>query len=407
MSVKMKAGIIFFFLFNYVGVLGVFSQTNDKISPDELAGQVNTITTAVSFLKIAPDSRSGAMGNAGVALSPDANAMHWNPSKYAFVQDNMGTSLSYTPWLREIIDDINLSYLSFYRRLDDRQTLAASLKYFSMGSITFTKRDGSEIGTFNPHEFSLDAAYALKLSEHMSGGIALRYIYSNLTGGHSAGSNESHPGRSIASDISTYYTSDKFSISDKSGELAFGLNISNIGAKISYTNESQQNFIPTNMRIGGAFTLNLDKFNSLTFTTDLNKLLVPTPPEIREDTTGSYSIYAGYDSDVSVARGIFRSFYDAPGGIKEELHEIKYSLGLEYWYANQFAIRAGYFHEHETKGNRKFFTAGLGLKLNVLGINFSYLTTTQQRNPLENTLRFSLYFNFNQQKSDNNNEDGS
>lgn len=361
-----------------------------------LAGQVNTITTAVPFLMIAPDSRSGAMGDAGVALSPDVNSLHWNPSKYAFIDDNFGTSISYTPWLRNIIDDINLSYLTGYWRLDDKQVFAASLRYFSLGNIQFFNNQGTYTRDFNPNEFALSGSYSRKLGDKISGGVALRYIYSNLTGGAFVGNTESHPGHSVAADISTYYESNRFPFSNNEAKVAFGLNVSNIGAKITYTNEAEENFIPTNMRLGGAFTTYFDNYNSLTLTLDLNKLLIPTPPEYQQDTADNTIISAGYDPDVSVATGIFRSFYDAPGGMEEELHEITYSAGLEYWYADQFALRAGYFHEHETKGNRKYFTAGLGLELNVIGLDFSYLIATDQHNPLENTLRFSIYLDFSQ-----------
>lgn len=372
-----------------------WSQGEEQLTTDELAGQVNTLTSAVPFLTIAPDSRSGAMGDAGIALNPDANSMHWNPSKYAFINEDFGVSLSYTPWLRNIIDDINLSYLSVFKRLDNEQTVAATLRYFSMGNIVFTNIQGTKIRDFNPNEFAIDAAYSRKLGDNISGGVALRYIYSNLTGDAYVGTTESHPGNSVAADLSLYYQSDDIDLGEKKGEFALGMNISNIGAKISYTDDSEKNFIPTNLGLGGALTMHLDDYNSLLVTADLNKLLIPTPPARDGD-----SIIAGYDSDVSVATGMFQSFYDAPGGIEEELHEINYSVGLEYWYAEQFAVRAGYFHEHATKGNRKFFTTGLGLELNVIGINFSYLIATDQRNPLENTLRFSIYFNLDNLKGE-------
>lgn len=395
-------------IFSSIGVLliVVFAGPGDAIAQEttNLSGQVNTITTAVPFLMIAPDSRSGALGDAGVALSPDVNSLHWNPAKYAFIDDNFGTAISYTPWLRNIIDDINLSYLTGYWRMDENQVFAGALRYFSLGNIQFYNKQGHFTRDFNPNEFALSGAYSIKLGSNISGGVSLRYIYSNLTGGTYVGNNQSHPGHSVAADISTFYQSDRFALSGNEARVAFGLNISNIGAKITYTNESEQNFIPTNMRLGGAFTSYFDDYNSLTFTVDINKLLIPTPPVYAQDTTtGDLTISKGYDTDVSVATGIFRSFYDAPGGMEEELHEITYSLGLEYWYANQFALRAGYFHEHETKGNRKYFTAGLGLELNVIGLDFSYLIATDQHNPLENTLRFSIYLDFAKSKEGNTN----
>lgn len=377
-----------------------FGQSEDDAQYRDLLGQdrVNTITTAVPFLMIAPDARSGAMGDAGVASTPDANSMHWNPAKYAFIESDFGGSLSYNPWLRKLVNDISLTYFSAYYKLDDRQTLAFSLLYFSLGNITFTNENGDAYGTYNPSEFSIDAAYALKLSDDFSGAIAGRFINSNLTQGQNVSGLSSKPGISIAADVSAYYQKD-IQVSGMPSKLAAGVNISNIGNRISYTElENDKDFIPTNLRLGTAFTTELDEYNSISAMIDFNKLLVPTPPIYKldsasnpvKDADGNLQIYKGKDPDVSVVSGMFQSFSDAPNGFKEELREITYSIGLEYWYAKQFALRTGYFNEHQTKGNRKYFTLGAGLKYNIIGIDFAYLIPTEQQNPLENTLRFSI-----------------
>ncbi|PIE86308.1 MAG: hypothetical protein CSA05_01260 [Bacteroidia bacterium] len=369
------------------------------LSPHELAGQVNVITSAVPFLIIAPESRGGAMGDVGVATSPDINSMHWNVAKFAFIESDFGVGLSYTPWLRKLVDDINLSYLTAYKRIDDKQAISASLRYFSLGYITFTNQSGHELTEYNPNEFAIDVGYALKLSKFFSGGVGLRYIYSNLTGGFNAeGTSNTHAANGVAADIGVFYTNPKLKISKKKTTLNFGLSITNIGNKVSYTDEAEKNFIPTNLRLGTSMSMELDNYNSLALAVDLNKFLIPTPPKVVVE-NGVRKLY-GKISDVSVAKGIFQSFSDAPGGMKEELHEITYSVGLEYYYAKQFAIRAGYFSEHETKGNRKYFTVGIGLKLNVFGLNFSYLMPTQQHNPLENTVRFSLLLDFEKLKKE-------
>ena len=391
----------------------VFSQdvngnNNNVIGQDE---GLRTITTAVPFLMIAPDSRSGAMGDAGVATTPDAYSMHWNPSKYAFIENDMGASISYTPWLRKLVDDINLANFSGYYRMDKNQVFAASLLYFSLGSITFTDDIGNPLQNYNPHEFSFDFSYSRLLSKHFSGSLTARYIYSNLTGGTYVSNEQSHAGNAFAMDVSAYYQND-INFLDKDAKLAFGMNISNIGNKIDYTNDTK-NFIPINLKIGSALTTQIDEYNSILLTVDFNKLLVPTPPvyaidssyEYIIDDNGNQVIAAGKDPNVSVPVGMFQSFYDAPGILdsdgsrnvfKEELQEVTYSIGAEYWYAKQFAIRAGYFHEHGSKGNRKYFTAGLGVRFNVFGLDFAYLIPTgnQANNPLAETLRFSLIFNF-------------
>ncbi len=381
-------------------VPNVFAQEDTDYGDILGQGRVNTITTAVPFLMIAPDARAGALGDAGVSSSPDVYSMHWNPAKYAFVEQEMGVSLSYTPWLRALVDDINLSYLSGFRRLDELQTVAFSLVYFSLGDINFTDDVGEYMGTVRPNEFAVDAAYSRKLGENISGAIALRYIYSNLTQGQFVQGVETKPGMALAADVAAYYQRELNW--DNPSTFAAGINISNIGNKISYTDDINADFIPINLRIGPSLTMELDDFNTISFMLDFNKLLVPTPPiyarddnnQIMYDDDGNPVIAQGRDPNRSVVAGMFGSFADAPGGFQEELNEITYSAGVEYWYDQQFAIRGGYFHEHESKGNRKYFTLGLGLKYNVFGLDFAYLVPVAQRSALENVLRFSLSFDF-------------
>ncbi len=375
------------FIFNYFDVNAQNGRTTLNIS--ELDGRVNTITTAVPFLTIAPNSRAGGMGDVGVATSPDANSQHWNAAKYVFIENDFGVSISYTPWLRELVNDISLSYLAGYKRLNKNSVIAASLRYFSLGNITFRNRSGDYLRAFNPNEFAFDVSYSMLLTEGLSGAVTLRGIYSNLTGGlSSGGGSDSHAGKAMAGDIAVFYTKD-ISLNGKPSVMSYGLQISNIGSKVSYTDDSEADFIPTNLKLGGNLTHNFDEYNALSFSIDFNKLLVPTQPIY--DKEGK--ITAGKDPNVSVPTGIFRSFNDAPGGGKEEFREINTSFGFEYWYNKKFAIRTGYFYEHATKGNRKFFTMGLGLKLNAFQLDFAYLLA-KQRNPLQNTLRFSLLFDF-------------
>lgn len=387
--------------------------------------QLNTITTAVPFLMIGPDARAGAMGEVGAATDPDGSSIHWNPAKMAFIDNKMGFSVSYTPWLRALVPDINLAYISGYGKIGKKglQTLSGSLRYFSLGDITFTDNTGQTIGNFNPNEFALDLSYARKLSKEFSGAISLRYVYSNLTGGLNVGGADTKPGQAGAADIAFYYQTDRVEIADRKTLISAGLNISNIGSKMSYTNTNEEDFIPINFKFGVGFKYFVDERNSIAAYFDINKLMVPTPPTIDDnpyldnnlppgDTLGAIghpsnanpqyqTIIAGKDPNRSVPNGMFTSFADAPGGSKEELREINLSVGLEYWYNKLFAIRAGYFHENWTKGNRQFFTIGAGIRYNVFGLDFAYLIPRQQRNPLENTLRFTLTFDFEAFKNQN------
>jgi long-subunit fatty acid transport protein len=354
--------------------------------------QLNTITTSVPFLIIGPDSRSGGMGDVGVASTPDVNSMHWNPAKYAFVEDDMGIAMNYVPWLRSLVPDISLSYLSGYFKRNNNETIGFSLRYFSLGDITFTDINSNVIGQYKPNEFAISGAYARKLSDHFSIAVAVRYIYSDLTGGQSLeGGLGTHAGQSIAADISSYFQKE-VRIAKKDFDWAMGLNISNLGNKISYTETAVRDFIPINMRFGTSIGTNFDDYNRMSIEFDVNKLLVPTPPHYDDGVK-----IAGMDPDVSVVNGVFQSFWDAPGGIKEEFRELIYSTGLEYWYAEQFAIRAGYFYEHPTKGDRQFFTMGAGVKYNVFVLDFSYLidasSSINGSNPLANTIRFSMTWN--------------
>ncbi|MGA2407834.1 MAG: type IX secretion system outer membrane channel protein PorV [Bacteroidales bacterium] len=381
---KKKRISVVLFLIVLSGKSMLFSQQS--------SGQLNAIQTVVPFLTIAPDSRAGAMGDAGVATSPDVYSMHWNPAKFAFIDGNAGVGISYSPWLRNLVPDINIAYLAGYKRIDTKQVLSASLLYSSLGDVPFTDDYGNLQRTFNPNEFAVDVGYSRLFNENLSGGIAFRFIYSNLTGGTYSGGVATKPGISFAADISGYYQK-PISLLSKDGQLGLGLNFSNIGSKMSYSSSQTSDFIPMNMRLGGAATINLDHFNKITATIDLNKLLVPTPPIY--SSTNPDSIIKGKDPNVAVPVAIFQSFFDAPGGFKEELHEITYSYGVEYWYNNQFAVRGGYFHENATKGNRKYFTAGAGFRLKSFTLDFSYLMPVAQNNPLAHTLRFSIAWDFN------------
>ena len=376
--------------------LTLFAQT----TPPNIVGQNDdrrVITTAVPFLGITPDARAGAMGDVGVATSPDANSIHWNPAKLVFIDYNMGFSLSYSPWLSRIINDMSLSYLSGYYKISKEQAVAVSLRYFDLGDIFFTDANNIQQGRFNPKEMAIDATYSRKLSEELALGVTARYVHSNLTGNFSSSTIEAKPGNTASVDIAVYYIKEF-----QNSNLSFGGNISNIGAKLSYSNEANKDFIPINLRLGSAYTMHLDPYNKITFALDFNKLMVPTPPIYAKNPDGSPAtnpdgsrkIEKGKDPNRPLLSGMFGSFTDAPDGFSEEMQEIMIAFGGEYWYNNTFSGRIGYFYENSNKGNRKYLTLGLGFRYNVFGIDFAYLVPQQQDHPLAETLRFSLIFNF-------------
>jgi len=347
------------------------------------------IPTAVPFLLITPDSRSGGIGEAGVALSPDANANFWNPSKLAFIEDNDAVSASYSPWLRNLVPDVSLSYISYAHKLDDRNSFGASLRYFNLGSIELTDASQQSLGTYTPNEFSIDGSFSRKFGNSLSLGLSLRYIHSSLANGSFLQGQQIKAGNAVAADVSLFYhkTLQEFG---NDATFAFGTNISNIGSKISYTDNGTKYFLPTNLKLGIANTINMDQFNSITFALDLNKLLVPTPPIVDNDG----NIVKGKSSDVSVPAGIFQSFTDAPNGFSQEMQEITISPGLEYWYNKLFAVRVGYFYENPNNGGLHYFTVGTGFRYDIYAFDFSYIAASQQNSPLANTLRFTLMINF-------------
>lgn len=373
MEYKIRLSVLFYLVCGFTTAYAQSGTTEPNTD-----GRTGTIiSTAVPFLLITPDARAGSMGEAGVATSPDVNATYWNPAKLAFLTDPYGFALSYSPWMQKLVPDINLAYLNGYYRLDDRNVLGGSLRYFSLGDIQLRDANGVDQGSFNPNELAVDVSLARTFGENFSLGTAVRFIYSNL-GSSTTAFGQNQPATALAADISGYYRSDKKPFLGKEATLALGLNISNIGTKIGYSDTSPKYFLPTNFRLGGASTFHIDDFNDFTVTLDVNKLLVPSEA----------------NSTKSVPAGIFGSFADAPGGFSEELQEISYAPGIEYWYNKQFALRAGYFYENPNKGNRQYLTLGAGLRYNIVNIDFSYIIANQQKSPLANTLRFSLIFNF-------------
>ncbi|MDA8787418.1 type IX secretion system outer membrane channel protein PorV [Schleiferiaceae bacterium] len=367
---------------------------------------LNVVTSAMPMLNIGPDARMGGMANAGVAASPDANALFWNPAKLAFMgAGNMQGGLSYTPWLRRLVPDVELMFANVAMGLGDRSGVGASLRYFSLGDITFRNEQGDEQGTYRPYEMALDVAYALKLSENWSAGVGLRYAMSDLTQGQVVGSLQTKPGQTVATDVSFYYQGEELNLPDgQKGQWLGGLNISNIGAKVKYTESGDADFIPTNMKLGVGYNWILDRYNRVVVLFDVNKLLVPTQP-VRDllDVDGDgdrYEIIAGKDDQVPVMQGIFQSWDPSakPDGMKELMREFMFNAGVEYWYDDKFAVRGGYQHEDALKGNRRFFTIGFGLRYSLLGLDFAYLFPADQtvRSPLENTIRFSALVDLNQ-----------
>ncbi|MDP4285877.1 MAG: type IX secretion system outer membrane channel protein PorV [Bacteroidota bacterium] len=355
----------------------------------QTANSINVVTTAVPFLRISPDARSGGMGDVGIATIPDANSIFWNLSKIPFAKSNSAIALTYTPWLKGLdLNDVYLVSGAGYYQLDDQQAISGSLRYFSLGNIQFTDNLGNDLQTYRPREFAVDAGYSRKLSDRLGLGIALRYINSNLASGQSASGSTYKTGTSVAGDISIF--NDGSEGGSVSG-LNWGVAITNLGSKIGYTNDAtEKDFIPANLGVGVAYVDVFDETNKVTFGLDINKLLVPTPPAI-----GDSAGLANYHNK-GVVSSWFSSFGDAPGGFSEELKEFQISVGAEYTYMDQFSFRAGYFYENPTKGDRKYFSIGAGLNYNMFGLNFSYLIPSGNginRNPLSNTLRFSLIFN--------------
>lgn len=392
-----------FYALIVVSVITFTTTTHAQIAVGE-DFDLNTVTTAVPFLRIAPDARSGGMADVGIAISPDANSIFWNASKLVFIDDEKpsGISLTYTPWLKNLVPDIYLAYLTGYWKVDELQALSASLRYFSLGTITFTDASGNVLQDFDPKEFAFDIAYSRKLADNLSAGLDLKYLYSNLATGQYVNGVEIKPANGVAADVSLFYTNN-FETGDKKSNIGLGMNISNIGNKITYTSSIEKDFIPTNLGLGAAYGVEFDDYNKLTIALDLNKLLVPTPDSTDTNPNNGILDY----KEKSVVSGILGSFSDAPNGFSEELHEVIVSTGLEYWYDNKFAVRTGYFYEHATKGGRQFFTVGLGLRYSVFGLDFSYLVPSgNAQNPLDNTLRFTLMFDFSAFKSDSGTDAG-
>jgi hypothetical protein len=377
--------------------------------------QLNTITTALPFLGINPDSRSGAMGDAGTALSPNSSSTMWNTAMLNFAESKSEIGISYTPWLRQLTNDMHLSYLSGYARVGDRHVVGGALRYFSLGEITFTDQAGGYIREFKPNEFELTLSYAFKLAERHSIGVNGKFAYSNLTGGLVTAGTETKAAIAGIADISYAHRNEDINWFGVNGVYSLGVVIANVGNKVAYSANARRDFLPTSLRIGNAYTAKIDKYNSLTVSVDVSKLLVPTPP-VYADVNGETTLISGKNNDVGVIAGMIQSFYDAPGRVikddngdpidngdgtfqvkkgskfGEEMREIMIGSGLEYWYNDIFAVRGGYFYENISKGGRQFFTMGIGFKYNIFSFDFSYLAAMKRNNPLANTMRFTLRF---------------
>lgn len=382
-----------------LATLSAYAQNSTILSGQDPDRRV--ITTAVPFLNFAPDSRHSGMGDVGVALSPDGSSAHWNAGQLAFVENDMGFSLSYSPWLGKLVNDMSLSYLTGYFKIDEVSAFGFDLRYFNMGDIQLTDGRGNPLGEFNPRDIAIGGTYSRKLSSYLGLGISARFIYSNLSGNiSSAGGSESKPGVSVGTDVGLYYSKPIFA-GAKDANFSWGLSISNIGPKITYNSADDLDYIPTNLKVGAAYSIDLDEVNTLTFALDLNKLLVPTPPiyatnedgTLETDENGNLVIESGKDPNRPLLSGMFGSFADAPGGFSEELQEVMISFGVEYSYDDKFALRSGYFYENPNKGGRKYFTMGVGFDLKRLGFDFSYLVPQKQNHPLAETLRFTLMYN--------------
>jgi len=368
-------------------ILALAVLVSTTVTAQDKRNMFNPVNTSVTSQTIAPDARSAGMGDVGAATDPDVNSQYWNPAKYPFNISRAGVSLNYTPWLRQLVSDIELAYLAGYYRIGDYSAVSASMRYFSLGEVQ--SNDGSAL-TINPYEMSFDVAYSLMLSEHFSLGAAVRWIYSDLTYNFT---DDTSPGSAFAADLSCYYQN-YINIGQRECQLGLGMNISNIGSKITFGGDNRSEFIPTNLRLGASLMIPIDEFNKFTIAADANKLLVPTYPKRRADESE-----VDYDNrlqkdyyDVSSISGIFKSFGDAPNGFSEEMQEIQWSVGAEYTYNDKFSLRAGYHNESENKGNRKYFTFGAGFKMSVFSLDAGYVVATAKSNPLDQTLRFSLSF---------------
>ena len=365
-----------------------FSLLTSSAEDDDKVSMFNPVEHAVISQTIAPDARAAGMGDVGAATDPDVNSQYWNPAKYPFCISRAGIALNYTPWLRQLVNDIDLAYLAGYYRIGDYSAISGSLRYFSLGEV-FTDYGQTDM-TVKPYEMSLDVAYSLMLSEHFSMAAALRWIYSDLRYDYSE---DSKPASAFAADLAMYYNN-YINLGSRECQLAFGLNFSNIGSKISFFGDEESQFLPANMRLGASLMVPVDEYNRFTITADANKLLVPTVPAQEEGESNSdYQDRVRREySDVSAISGIFKSFGDAPGGFKEELEEIQWSVGAEYVYHDQFSLRAGYHHQAESKGNLKYFTVGGGFRMSVFSLDVGYVISTARSNPLDQTLRFTLAF---------------
>lgn len=379
-----------------VGVLSCLSLGVKAADDDDTKEKLfNPVNYAVISQTIAPDARGGGLGDVGAATDPDVNSQYWNPAKYPFNISRAGISLNFTPWLRSLVNDMNLAYLSGYYRIGDYSAVSASLRYFNMGEVYTENPDAnsnanSNAMTINPYEMSLDVAYSLMLSEKFSLAAAIRWIYSDMRFDYKE---DSSPASAFAADIAAYYQN-YVVIGQRECQLGVGLNISNIGSKITFSGEEYSEFLPANLRLGASLMIPIDEYNRITLAADANKFLVPTVPQQEEgEDAAEYKdrVLREYN-DVSAISGIFKSFSDAPGGFKEEMEEINYGLGAEYVYNDKFALRAGYHHESQSKGNRKYFTVGAGFKMNVFSLDAAYVVATAKSNPLDQTLRFTLSF---------------
>ncbi|HSZ25125.1 MAG TPA: type IX secretion system outer membrane channel protein PorV [Cytophagaceae bacterium] len=376
-----------------------FTPVDNNGNPIDLTGKhpsAQVITTAVPFLTISPDARAGGMADVGAATSPDANAVYWNAAKLAFADKDMAASISYTPWLRKLgINDMSLSYLSGYKKLSKQEAIGVSLNYFNMGSITFTDQNGNAYQDFKPKEYAVSVTYSRKLSKYFSVAPTIKYIYSNLSGNLTipGSTTVTRPANGAAVDLAAFYTRDT-KTSGMDSKISFGAIISNVGSKMSYTTGTTKDFIPTNLKVGLSYQIQTDQYSKVIFSVDANKLMVPTPP-IKVATSTSDSIVKGRDdSNAGLIGGIVGSFTDAPFGFRQELREIILSYAIEYWYNDLLAIRGGFFDENKYTGNRKYFTLGCGIRYQSFGIDFAYLLPMAQNNPLAETLRFTLHFDF-------------